>query len=92
MLAERARIGLNRLAHCRAVEAAMPTEDGPEPLLIKHAEAMRMIACGPSHYWGLVRKGKITVVEKGRAGRAYRPSVVAYVQELVAEAAGRKAA
>jgi hypothetical protein len=70
----------------------MLEDDGLEPLLIKHAEAMRMIGCKVSRYWGLVRKGKIIVVEKGRAGRAYVPSVRAYVEQLLAEAQNAMAA
>ena len=70
----------------------MLEDDGLEPLLIRHAEAMRMIGCKVSHYWGLVRKGKIIVVEKGRAGHAYVPSVRAYVEQLLADAENAMAA
>ncbi len=69
----------------------MPEDDDPERLLGKHATAQRMIDDGPSHYWGLVRKGKILVVGRGRASRVYLPSVRAYVAELVAQAEAKRA-
>jgi hypothetical protein len=71
----------------------MTVEDGSEPLLIKHAKGQQLLSCSASHYWALVRAGKITVVGQGKASRGYLPSIRAYVKELVAEAhAGGKAA
>jgi hypothetical protein len=70
----------------------MMVEDGPEPLLVKHARGQRAIDASPSHYWGLVRAGKIQVVGEGKAGRAVWASIKAYVGELVTEAKKRKEA
>jgi len=68
------------------------TEDEPEPLLVTHRGGQRALGVGPSHYWGLVRAGKIQVVGKGKAGRAFWPSIKGYVNELVTEAQKAKAA
>jgi hypothetical protein len=59
----------------------MPT--GDDALLITNPQAMRALSCGSSKYWGdYVRNGRIVVVGAGRSSRAYRPSVLAYVEEL----------
>jgi hypothetical protein len=63
-----------------------------QPLLVRHAEAMRMGDWGDSYYWGLVRAGKITKVGSGKAGRAYLPSVTRYIEQLLAEAEATRAA
>jgi hypothetical protein len=57
-----------------------------EPLLIRHAEAQRLLGLGPSYYFGLVRSGRIRVVGRGRLSRALYSSVKDYVRGLVAEA------
>jgi hypothetical protein len=81
------------LAHIIAQRSnAMPKDNKLEPLLIKHADAMQLIGCKVSFYWALVRTGQITVVGKGHAGRAYVPSVRAYVEQLLAEAQSAMAA
>jgi hypothetical protein len=66
-------------------------EDGPPPLLIKHRRAQQILDCGPSFYWGLVRAGQITVVGRGKAGRADYASIRSYVRSLLAEARAEKA-
>jgi hypothetical protein len=67
----------------------MLAEGVPRQLLVRHKHAQQLLDCSPSFYWSLVRKGKITVVGNGRAGRADYASVTAYV---AAETAARKAA
>jgi|HubBroStandDraft_6_1064221.scaffolds.fasta_scaffold1514855_1 hypothetical protein len=67
-------------------------EDGPEPLLVKHARGQQILDCSPSFYWALVRAGKITVVGRGKASRGYLPSIRDYVKGLLAEAQAGKAA
>jgi hypothetical protein len=62
------------------------------PLLVRHAEAQRLLGLGPSRYFKLVREGRIRSVGRGRMSRALYSSVLEYVQALVAEAQGRKAA
>jgi hypothetical protein len=62
-----------------------------EPLLAKHRTVQRAIDASGSHYWGLVRRGKIKTVGSGKAGRAVWASVKSYVAELELEA-GKKAA
>jgi hypothetical protein len=57
-----------------------------EPFLIRHAEAQRLLGLGSSHYFGLVRAGRIKVVGRGRLSRALYGSVKEYVRDLVAEA------
>ena len=69
----------------------MPTED--DPLFIPNAEAMWMLSCGPSKYWGhYVRNGKVIVVGSGKGSRAYHPSVRACAKEEVAEAKAARGA
>ncbi len=60
---------------------------GIEPLLARHKEAQRLLDCGNSHYWHLVKLGKIEVVGSGKMGRAVFASIKRYVEEL--RAAGR---
>ena len=50
-----------------------------EPLLLRHADAKRMVACGNSKYWELVKGGEIEVVGKGAMSRATHASIKAYV-------------
>ena len=57
-----------------------------EPFLIRHAEAQRLLGLGSSHYFGLVRAGRIKTVGRGRLSRALYSSVKEYVRGLVAEA------
>jgi hypothetical protein len=64
----------------------MLTEGTPPELLIRHKDGQRIIACGASHYWSLVRAGKIEVVGRGKGSRGYLPSILKYVDELLAEA------
>jgi hypothetical protein len=68
----------------------MTVEDAP--LLVRHSEAQRLLGIGPSNYFKMVRSGTIRVVGRGRQSRALYSSIVEYVQSLVAEAEGRKAA
>jgi hypothetical protein len=70
----------------------IPPEDQAERLLIRHPNAQRAIDASPSHYWGLVRAGKIQFVGKGKAGRAIWASIKNYVDELVTEAEKAKEA
>ena len=51
-----------------------------EPLLIRHAEAQRLLGLGASHYFGLVRAGRIQTVGRGRLSRALYASVKDYVR------------
>lgn len=55
-----------------------------ERLLVTHRHARQAIDASTSHYWALVRAGKIEVAGKGKAGRAIWASVRRYVDELVA--------
>ena len=57
-----------------------------EPFLVRHSEAQRLLGIGESHYFQLVREGRIKVVGKGRLSRAIYGSVVEFVRGLVAEA------
>jgi hypothetical protein len=57
-----------------------------EPFLIRHAEAQRLLSLGASHYFGLVRAGRIKTVGRGRLSRALYSSIKEYVRGLVAEA------
>ena len=57
-----------------------------EPFLIRHAEAQRLLGLGDSHYFGLVRAGRIKAVGRGRLSRALYSSIKEYVRGLVAEA------
>jgi hypothetical protein len=66
-------------------------ECGITPLLIRHKEAQRLIGCGNSHYWQLVKLGKIEVVGSGKMGRAVYASLTKYVNVLRAEAQGKAA-
>jgi hypothetical protein len=68
----------------------MTTEDAP--LLVRHSEAQRLLGLGASAYYKMVRAGTIQVVGRGRMSRAVYSSILSYVQSLVAEAEGRKAA
>jgi hypothetical protein len=62
-------------------------EDGlDDPLLVKHKRAQRMLDCGASFYWGLVKQGRIKVLGSGRASRADYASVKEYYRSLQAEA------
>jgi hypothetical protein len=70
----------------------LPEGGVPQQLLAKHKRGRQIIDCSNSHYWGLVRAGKIIVVGKGRGSRAYLPSILRYVDELLAEAKSGKAA
>jgi hypothetical protein len=75
------------------MKETVATEGQLEPLFITNALAMRLLGRRTSSYWGLVRKGKILVVGKGRASRASFASVKKYAEKLLAEAgAGEKAA
>ena len=65
----------------------MVPEGAPPQLLARHKQGQQIIGYGKSHYWRLVRTGKILVVGKGRASRAYLPSITKYVDELLAERA-----
>jgi hypothetical protein len=58
----------------------------PEPFLVRHGEAQRILGIGQSYYFKLVREGRIKTVGTGRLSRAVYSSVVGYVRELVAEA------
>lgn len=60
-----------------------------EPLLLRHADAKRMVACGNSKYWELVKGGEIEVVGKGAMSRATHASIKAYVRKLLAESRAR---
>jgi hypothetical protein len=72
-------------AHC---DKPMRTEiDELDRLLVTHRRAQRLLDCGSSFYWGLVKKGRITVVGRGRASRADFRSLRAYV---AAEAQARQ--
>lgn len=69
-------------------EKPMQTElDETERLLVTHRRAQRLLDCGSSFYWGLVKKGRITVVGRGKASRAEFRSLRAYV---AAEAQARQ--
>jgi hypothetical protein len=57
-----------------------------DPLLVKHQDAMRIIACGKSKYWELVRKGEIEAVGEGAMSRATYASIHGYVGRLLAKA------
>jgi hypothetical protein len=71
----------------------MPNDAELETLLIPNAQAWRALGCGASKYWGdYVRNGKVIVVGSGTSSRAYRPSVLACVEEMVAKAKAAKAA
>jgi hypothetical protein len=59
----------------------------PERLLAKHRNVQRAIDVSASHYWGLVRAGKIRVGGSGKGGRAVWSSVRSYVAELEAQKA-----
>jgi hypothetical protein len=67
-------------------------EDRPQRLLVKHRVAQEILDCGPSFYWRLVRNGQITVVGRGKAGRADYASIRSYVGSLLAAARAEKAA
>jgi hypothetical protein len=67
----------------------MLTPGEPQQLLVKHRRAQQILDCGPSFYWRLVKLGRITIVGRGRAGRAHYGSLLAYV---AAETEARKAA
>ena len=62
-----------------------------EPLLVKHPDAQRLIACGASKYWELVRAREIEVVGEGAMGRATYESLKRYVARLQAKAAEKAA-
>ena len=57
-----------------------------EPFFVRHAEAQRLLGVGESHYYDLIKRGKIKVVGRGRLSRALYSSVKAYVAKVVAEA------
>jgi hypothetical protein len=57
-----------------------------EQLLVKHKAVQELLDCGPTFYWGLVKRGEIEVVGRRKAGRAVRRSVEKYVEKLRAEA------
>jgi hypothetical protein len=63
-----------------------------EPLLVRHADAQKLLGLGQSRYYKLIREKKIVAVGRGRMGRCYFPSIKAYVEGLLAEAEARKAA
>jgi hypothetical protein len=58
----------------------------PEPFLVRHGEAQRLLGVGTSYYFQLVREGRIKTVGEGRMSRAIYSSVKEYVRGLVAEA------
>jgi hypothetical protein len=62
-----------------------------EPLLVKHPDAQRLIACGASKYWQLVKLGEIEVVGTGAMGRATYASLQRYVARLLAKASEKAA-
>ena len=66
-------------------EKTMPP-DYCERLLIRHPNAQRALDASPSHYWSLVRSGKIRTVGRGKGGRAVWSSIKGYVSELITEA------
>jgi predicted DNA-binding transcriptional regulator AlpA len=57
-----------------------------EPFFVRHGEVQRLLGVGESHYYDLIKRGKIQVVGKGRLSRALYSSVKAYVAKVVAEA------
>jgi hypothetical protein len=57
-----------------------------EPLLIRHAEAQRLLGLGTSQYFKMIREGRIQSVGKGKMSRAVYSSIKEYVQALVTEA------
>ena len=65
----------------------MLTEDEPQRLLVRHKRAQQLLDCSNSFYWALVRKGKIAIVGRGRAGRADFESLKAYVAAETRKAA-----
>jgi hypothetical protein len=73
-------------------ESLMPPEGATQQLLVTHKHGRQLLDCSNTHYWALVRKRKITIAGRGRAGRAYLPSILAYVDELLAEAQRSKEA
>jgi hypothetical protein len=61
-------------------------EDELKPIFVRHKTAQRMLAIRQSKYWKVVKAGKIITVGQARTSRAYLPSVLAYANELLAEA------
>ena len=57
-----------------------------EPLLVRHAEARRLLGLGTSTYFQLLREGRIQSVGKGKTSRAVYSSIKEYVQTLMTEA------
>jgi hypothetical protein len=57
-----------------------------EPFFVKHSEGRRLIRCGNTKYWELVKAGEIEVVGKDKMSRAVYASIKAYVARLRAQA------
>jgi hypothetical protein len=62
-----------------------------DPFSVPHKEGQRLIGCGHSTYWLLVRAGEIEVVGKGRISRAVFASIKRYSEKLLAEARAKGA-
>ena len=60
--------------------------DPEPPWFISNGAAMRLLGVRTSTYWRIAREKKIIVIGKGRASKAYFPSIKAYASELLAEA------
>jgi hypothetical protein len=48
-------------------------DDGP--LLVRHLEAQRLLGIGASHYFKLIREGRIQSVGRGKMSRAVYSSI-----------------
>lgn len=57
-----------------------------EPILLRHADAQKILGLGQSRYFKLIREKKLVAVGRGRMARCYYPSVKAYVAGLLEEA------
>jgi hypothetical protein len=60
-----------------------------EPLLIRNRDAKRLLGCGNTKFWQLVKDGEIEVVGEGAMSRALYSSVKNYVDRLRAQASGK---
>ena len=59
----------------------------PSPLLVDGPTGAKMLGVGLTHFYGLVRQGRIRLIKLGRSSRVSVRELEALVDALVAEAA-----
>lgn len=56
------------------------------PIGVPPAIGCRMIGCGPTKFWELVKTGEIETYKIGSATRAYVPSINAFIERQLNKA------